>query len=40
MRCSDCHDRIKLVNRSYETAFRTVEAMISLVVEKPEYLRL
>jgi hypothetical protein len=40
MRCSDCHDRIKLVQRNYETALRIMTAMISLVEEKPEYLRI
>ena len=40
MRCSDCHDRIKLVHSNYETALRIVTAMIRLVEEKPQYLRI
>jgi hypothetical protein len=40
MRRSDCHDNIKVVKSSFETALRTVEAMISLVEKKPEYLRI
>jgi hypothetical protein len=40
MRRSDCHDNIKLVKNGFETALRTVEAMISLVEKKPEYLRI
>jgi hypothetical protein len=40
MRRLDCHDSIKQVEFSYETALQTVTAMISLVEKQPAYLRI
>ncbi len=38
MRRLDCHDRIKRVKSSYETAFNTVTVFIGIVEEQPDYL--
>jgi hypothetical protein len=34
----DCHERLKQVKRSYEAALRTVQVLISVVREQPDYL--
>jgi hypothetical protein len=36
MRRLDCHDRIKQALSSYQTALRTVEAMITIVISQPQ----
>jgi hypothetical protein len=40
MRRSDCHDRIKRTKSSYDAALRTVTAMIAIVEQRPDYLRI
>lgn len=39
MRRTDCHDAIKRVTSSYETAVRTVDVVIGIVVWQPGYLK-
>src|SRR5437870_1800763 len=38
MRRFDCQDRIKQVKSRYETAFQTVNVLIELAIQQPEYL--
>jgi hypothetical protein len=38
MRRLDCHDRVKQAKRSFETAIRTVNALIVLAERDPKYL--
>jgi len=38
MRRIDCHDRIKHMKRSYDTALKSVDVLLGLVASRPEYL--
>ena len=38
MRRLDCHNAIKQVKSSYQTALQTVNVLIGIVIEQPEYL--
>jgi hypothetical protein len=38
MRRLDCHDRLKQVRSSYETALQAVKLSIGIVTQQPEYL--
>jgi hypothetical protein len=38
MRRLDCHNAIKQVKGSYQTALQTIKALVAIVTEHPEYL--
>jgi hypothetical protein len=38
MRRLDCHDRVKGVKRSFETALKTINALIDLAKSNPKYI--
>lgn len=38
MRRRDCHERINQVKGSFQTAFRTVNALIRIATDEPKYL--